>query len=147
MITALAVYADGAAAPPRFFLGDASFLPAATAALDALPVTLRRQTASAVGSAKPPTDNFLGCLLLALDHKVFGWVTNTNTVIILCVKDVPLQESRLKTLLRDVHRAWVNVHSGPSWGKDAVSPRFAREVAALLEASEAQLPYTGTLPF
>lgn len=131
---AFAAAAPAAAAPPA--AGAAATTPAAAAA------------AAAVGPA-PSASCFLGLLLPAEEHKVFGYVTNGNVKFVVVVRDVLLKEDKVITLFRSLHRLYTEAVCNPFAPLEGpiTSPSFEIAVYRLVEAANATIQYIGPLLF
>ena len=96
-----------------------------------------------------PTDKFLGLLFPVEDLKLFGFLTNSNTKIILVVRDILLREDKVRELFRNVHRLLVDVQSNPfsSFDGRITAPAFEEGIYRLVEKANDVIEYKGPMPF
>lgn len=96
-----------------------------------------------------PADKFLGLLFPVEEHKVFGYVTNSNVKLVVVVRDVLLREDKVRELFRNIHRLYVDAVSNPFASMDTkiTSPAFEEGIYRLVEAANGVIEYRGPMPF
>lgn len=92
---------------------------------------------------------FLGLLFPVEEHKVFGYLTNSNVKIIIVVRDVLLREERVRELFKAIHRLYVDAVCNPFTPLDGkiTSPAFEEAVYRVVEAANGSIEYRGAMPF
>lgn len=108
--------------------------------------------AQALGVA---SDGFLGLLTTTEEFKVFGYITNANTKLLLVVRDVLCREEKVRDFFRNFHRLYVDAVSGPftplmlgsSSDSRLHSPALEEAVYRLAESAAVEIEYKGPMPF
>lgn len=92
-------------------------------------------------------DPFLGLLYPIEGYKIFGFITNTNIVIVIAIKDTLLREDRVRALfdtIAGLHAAAVCNPFSPLNGK-VTSPRFEEAVYRVVEAASHEIEFPGSI--
>jgi hypothetical protein len=99
--------------------------------------------------AATPAPPFLGLLFPVEEHKVFGYITNSDIKIIVVVRDVLLREDKVRELFRRIHRQYVDAVCNPFTPLDGkiTSPAFEEAVYRIVEDANADIEYRGPMPF
>lgn len=105
--------------------------------------------AAGAAAGASSTDPFLGLLYPVEEHKIFGYLTNTNIKILVVVRDVLLREDKVRELFKALHRLYIDAVSNPFVDVEApiTSPLFEQAVYRLVEHSNAVIEYRGPMPF
>jgi hypothetical protein len=92
----------------------------------------RRAAPAAPGA--PPADPYLGLLLPSVDYRVYGYMTSTETKLVIVLPDGDARDAELRQLFGRLHRIVLDVTSNPFHvpGGAIVSPRFEAAVRQLV---------------
>ncbi|KAI3431327.1 hypothetical protein D9Q98_004385 [Chlorella vulgaris] len=78
-------------------------------------------------------DAYLGVLAVEEECKVYGFVTNTRTKLIVVVDDPLIKDDEMRAIFRRMHTAFADAVSNPFYvlGTPLVSPRFDASVRTI----------------